>query len=140
MSARFSMGLLALILLAVIIGVAAAKSQPPTAAAPAPTAAPTSVPAPPPGRIAIVGNSGQGPVASYVSPNGTSSYAVHVGQKVTWVNLDAQAHTVAADNGGFTSQPLGTSQHFSWTPKKPGTYQYGCYLHPDMRGVLVVQP
>jgi len=70
----------------------------------------------------------------------STTYVMRVGHKVTWINTDTEAHSVTADNGTFSSNTLATNQRFSWIPKQPGTYPYGDYVHPDVRGVLIVQP
>ena len=114
MSTRFSLGLLAVVGLAIIIGVVAGRSQPPTAAALAPTSTPTAIPTPPPGQVSIVTDSSSSSGALFLAPNGTSVYAVRVGQKVTWLNTDTQTHSVTADGGAFSSPPLATGQKFSW--------------------------
>lgn len=139
MSVRFGLGLIGIIIVAIIVGVAAGKSQPPTAAAPAATPTPTPIPAPPTGTIAIVATGSNSPEAEFVGSNMQSTYVARVGTKVMWINNDTQTHAVTADDGSFGSAPLATHQTFSWTPRKAGTYPYGDYLHPDVRGVIVVR-
>jgi plastocyanin len=133
MSARFSLTLLGIIILAVIVGVLLAQSQPKTVAAPAtPTAVPTSIPSPGSGQVFIEPGSG---TASYVP----ARIVVSVGQKVTWKNLNSTVHSVTADNSAF-NKVLSPGQTFTWRAKKAGTYSYGDFLNPGMSGVVVVQP
>jgi len=129
MSARFVLGLLVVLFLAVVIGLFTAHRQPAIVAAPVPTATPTPVPPPLPNHVNIV--------AGAFDP---SSLTVHVGQKVTWVDMDQQDHSVSADNGAFDLGVLSPGESTSWTPSKPGTYSYGSYLDPQLHGVVVVQP
>jgi plastocyanin len=65
---------------------------------------------------------------------------VHVGQTVTWVNLDDKAHTALADNGAFTTPIIGPHESATWAAKQAGTFSYGDYLHPEMHGTIVVAP
>ncbi len=67
---------------------------------------------------------------------------VHVGDSVTFVNEDEQAHTVTAQAAeSIDSGPI--DWHKSWTTTfhKAGRYDYYCEPHPYMRGsVTVVGP
>ncbi len=65
---------------------------------------------------------------------------VHVGDRVTFVNDDDEAHTVTATDKSFDSEGLdgaGTWQHVF---VKAGTYRYFCELHPYMKATIVVLP
>jgi plastocyanin len=63
-----------------------------------------------------------------------------VGQKVTWTNKDQIAHTVTSKDAPekFDSGTLNGGGTFSFTPKKAGTYQYVCLIHPSQTGTLTV--
>lgn len=63
-----------------------------------------------------------------------------VGEKVTWTNKDQIAHTVTSRTGPekFDSGTLSGGDTFSFTPKKAGTYQYVCLIHPSQTGTLTV--
>lgn len=137
MGPRFSLAVVVVFGLAVLIGVIAAKNQSQSSsAAPLPTAAPTSVPTPAPHHIDILPDP-SGSAAGIYQP---AQYTTTVGSKVTWTNLDVTDHSVTADNGAFNSDVLARGQSFSWTPKKPGVYGYGDFLHSDVTGRLVVKP
>lgn len=137
MDARFRVALAGVLFLAVAIGLLVAHQQSSSVAAPVtPTSTPTPIPPPPGNTVDIVANPSDNAVASY-SP---ATLVVRVGQKVTWVNTDTQDHTATADSGAFDTGVLSSGQSKSWTPTKPGTYAYGCYIHPQVRGVIVVQP
>jgi plastocyanin len=63
-----------------------------------------------------------------------------VGEQVTWTNKDQIAHTVTSKDAPekFDSGTLSGGDTFSFTPKKAGTYQYVCLIHPSQTGTLTV--
>jgi plastocyanin len=69
---------------------------------------------------------------------------VKVGTMVRWVNKSGW-HTVAADNGSFTSTELKSENaYFDHTFKKAGKFPYHCTFHggkggKDMAGTIIVQ-
>ena len=69
------------------------------------------------------------------------SIQTEVGETVTWTQKDDAAHTVTITSGpeSFDSGRLGKGQKFSKTFSKPGTYQYICTIHSNMKGTIVVQ-
>jgi 3',5'-cyclic-AMP phosphodiesterase len=79
------------------------------------------------GDIAI-DNFGFSPVAASVA----------VGAVVTWTNKDDVPHNIVSSQHAFKSPVLDTSERFSHTFDKPGTYAYYCSLHPKMTGQVVV--
>jgi plastocyanin len=64
---------------------------------------------------------------------------VHAGDTITWVNDDEEIHSILSSQGLFTSPALDGAQHFSYRFEKPGTYEYRCALHPQMKGMVVVR-
>jgi plastocyanin len=65
---------------------------------------------------------------------------VKAGTTVTWTNKDADAHGIASSNNAFArSKALDTNDDYSFTFSTPGTYQYFCYIHPQMTGTIVVE-
>jgi plastocyanin len=65
---------------------------------------------------------------------------VKAGTTVTWTNKDDIPHGIASSSNAFTrSKPLVTEDSFSFTFTTPGTYQFFCYLHPNMVGTVVVE-
>jgi plastocyanin len=64
---------------------------------------------------------------------------VHVGDKVTFVNDDDDAHTVTADDNSFDSEGLNQNEKWVHTFAKPGTIKYHCTVHPFMHGTLIVK-
>jgi plastocyanin len=106
-------------------------AAPAPAAASTPAAATTSKPAPSRGgdSVAIKGFA--------FAPD---TVQAKVGQKITWTNDDAAAHTVTATSGGdFDSGTLAQGASFSFTPEKAGTIAYFCEIHPSMVGTIEVQ-
>jgi plastocyanin len=61
-----------------------------------------------------------------------------VGDTVTWVNTGIAPHSVTAYDGSFDSGIMLTGATWSFSPAAPGTYDYYCTLHPDMKATLVV--
>jgi amicyanin len=66
---------------------------------------------------------------------------VKAGTTVTWTNKDDIPHGIASDNNAFAkSKALDTDDSSSFKFTTPGTYQYFCYVHPFMKGTIVVEP
>jgi plastocyanin len=65
---------------------------------------------------------------------------IHVGDRITFVNDDDEAHTVTATDKSFDSEGLDTSGTWQHVFTKPGTYRYFCELHPYMKATVVVLP
>jgi plastocyanin len=65
---------------------------------------------------------------------------VHVGDRVTFVNDDDEAHTVTATDKSFDSEGLDTSGTWQHVFTKSGTYRYFCELHPYMKATIIVLP
>ena len=68
-----------------------------------------------------------------------STLTVSVGTTVTWTNEDETPHQVAQTGGGFKSAALDTDDRYTYKFNKPGTYDYFCPLHPQMRGTIIVK-
>jgi plastocyanin len=62
-----------------------------------------------------------------------------VGDTIEWVNRDILAHTATARNGDWdvTIPPKKT---VTLVLKKPGTVEYYCRYHPNMKATLTVAP
>jgi plastocyanin len=65
---------------------------------------------------------------------------VHVGDRVTFVNDDDEAHTVTATDKSFDSEGLDGAGSWQHAFTKAGTYRYFCELHPYMKATVVVLP
>jgi plastocyanin len=68
-----------------------------------------------------------------------ANVTVTAGTKVTWINHDADPHTVAEPSNKFRSSALDTNDNYSYTFTTPGTYKYFCTLHPTMVGSVTVK-
>src|SRR5215472_11327207 len=66
---------------------------------------------------------------------------IPVGTTVTWVNHDAEVHTVTAADSpkSFKSSGMDTDDKFSFTFTKPGSYSYICSVHPYMMAKIIVR-
>ncbi len=155
-------------LLAVVAGLAvAAVTQikpfsPPEVATPSPevvttTPRPTRVPLPTMPREVIISRVSRDTPVPIAAPTQTADPSVeivdygyspgqitiNVGATVTWTNDGSDGHDVAGDGPGgiWRSGPLAPMQRYARTFDLPGTYDYACSFHPEMRGrVVVVQP
>lgn len=66
--------------------------------------------------------------------------AVAVGESVTWTNQDAVAHTATGvDRNVLQSGSIDEGETFTATFTVPGTFEYFCEFHPNMKGTLVVE-
>ena len=64
---------------------------------------------------------------------------VHRGERIVWVNKDLFPHTVTSAARVFDSGGIAANGSWSFTPRKPGSYPYGCTFHPTMKGTITVQ-
>ncbi len=65
---------------------------------------------------------------------------VTAGDSVTWTNADSVAHTATAlDRDVLQTKSLDQGESFTATFSAPGTYEYFCEFHPQMKGTLVVE-
>lgn len=81
-----------------------------------------------PGRIAIADFAFDPPVAT-----------VPAGTEVVWRNSDPADHTVTNTDGVFGSGTLGAGDTFTHRFSEPGTYEYQCAIHPEMKGKVKVE-
>lgn len=63
---------------------------------------------------------------------------VKAGARVTWMNNGRIAHTIAAQDGSWSTDALQPGQESSLVFAKPGTYTYICQQHPWAIGQLIV--
>jgi plastocyanin len=68
-----------------------------------------------------------------------SSLTINVGDRVTWTNSDAVAHTATATGGAFDTGDIGQGQSASVRFTRAGTYAYYCTPHPSMTGTIRVR-
>ena len=69
-----------------------------------------------------------------------ASVEIPVGATVTWTNNDTVPHTVTAkDRGVLQSGTLNPGESYSQTFDQPGTIDYFCEFHANMKGTIIVQ-
>jgi plastocyanin len=68
-----------------------------------------------------------------------ATLTVAAGQKVTFKNSDAIAHTVTADDKSFDSGNMDGGASWSHVFDKAGTFKYTCAYHAYMHGTVVVK-
>ena len=64
---------------------------------------------------------------------------IAAGTTITWRNRDAEPHTVRGADELVRSGALDQDEAYSVRFDKPGTYRYGCSIHPQMAGTIIVQ-
>ena len=62
-----------------------------------------------------------------------------VGDTIEWINKDVLAHTATARNGDWDVM-LPAKKSGTLVLKKPGTIEYYCRFHPNMKATLTVEP
>ena len=101
--------------------------------------------------VAVLGGGGAAATAATTSPAATTIHikdfayrptpvTIHVGDRVTFVNDDDEAHTVTAADKSYDSGGLDTGNRWEHVFTKAGTYSYFCALHPYMKASIVVMP
>ena len=71
-----------------------------------------------------------------ISPVGASA---KVGDTVELVNKDVLVHSATARNGDF-DVTMPAKKTVTMVLKKPGTIDYYCRFHPNMKAVLMITP
>ena len=64
---------------------------------------------------------------------------IPAGTTVVWTNKDDVPHNVISTDKLFASPVLDTDEHFEFTFKNAGTFNYYCSIHPKMTAKVVVQ-
>jgi amicyanin len=68
-----------------------------------------------------------------------ASLEVPVGTTVTWTNTESIPHTVTSSDGALSSDTLQMNDTFRHTFDTPGSFDYFCAIHPNMRARVVVR-
>ena len=66
------------------------------------------------------------------------SLYLRTNQTVTFINDDAEAHTVTGPAGSFDSGTIDPQAEWRHSFPRPGVYYYTCAFHPYMHGRIVV--
>ena len=67
------------------------------------------------------------------------SIEVVAGTTITWTNEDDVSHTVTATDRSWNSGVIRPGATWSRTFTAPGTYEYFCTPHPQMKGTVIVR-
>ncbi len=68
-----------------------------------------------------------------------SQISVAAGDRITWTNSDAQAHTATADDSSWDAGVVaGSGGTASVTFSTAGVFPYHCSIHPEMTGTVTV--
>jgi plastocyanin len=65
---------------------------------------------------------------------------IKAGTKVSWENYDDIPHSIVDSAAGIRSKALDTDESTDFTFATPGTFDYVCGLHPQMKGRIEVLP
>jgi plastocyanin len=68
-----------------------------------------------------------------------ATITVPVGTTVRWTNAGDHPHTVTSDKGTWGSNEIPVGGDFTATFTKPGTFDYHCKMHKDMKGTIIVK-
>lgn len=61
------------------------------------------------------------------------------GTTVRWTNEGKELHTVTATKGDWTSGDLKVGEEFTATFTQPGTFEYYCKYHKEMKATVIVK-
>ena len=67
------------------------------------------------------------------------SVTVAVGDTVVWSNADFIPHTATASDSAWDSKMLEANRAWRLVATTPGTHEYYCVFHPNMKGTIVVR-
>lgn len=67
------------------------------------------------------------------------SITINAGDRVTWTNADAVAHTATDTGGAFDTGNIDQGEAATVRFTQPGTYRYVCTPHPSMTGTIRVR-
>jgi len=69
-----------------------------------------------------------------------ASATIEAGQSITWTNQDSAPHTATArDRDVLQSGTLNQGESYTQAFDTPGTYEYFCEFHPNMKGTVEVR-
>jgi len=154
----FRAGVIAVVAGVIVLALTQVAARPTAAVAPMPVAteAPTRVPLPTLAPQAVISRISHETPQPLVAPTRSAlpqvdvvdygfspaQLTIHVGATVTFTNGGGDGHDVTGTGpgGDWRSGPLAPTEHYSRQFALPGTYNYVCSIHPEMRGSVVVQP
>lgn len=65
---------------------------------------------------------------------------VSVGDTVIWSNHDPVPHTATGPRARWDTGEIRANASARWVADRPGTEEYVCAYHPNMRATLVIRP
>jgi plastocyanin len=68
-----------------------------------------------------------------------ATVTINAGQTVKWKNDGKETHTVTSSKGDWGSNDLAPGHEFTATYTLPGTFEYYCRFHPNMKGKVIVK-
>lgn len=112
-----------------------------SSSAPAATSTPAAAPA---SSAALTPQKGGAVQVAYKNYSiDPADITVKVGTKIVWTNYDSSTHNVIVKDGApemYKSADFGKGKSVTFTPTKPGVYQYLCTFHAaSMQGKITVQ-
>ncbi len=70
----------------------------------------------------------------------TTSIKIKEGDTVAWINYDSQPHRIISKRASFLqSEKLLHNDSYGFEFKEKGEFDFYCELHPDMKGIVIVQ-
>jgi plastocyanin len=118
--------------------VGAGGAAPAPAATPIPTPRPAATPTAAPSRPTDGGVPMSATVEMRDFAFGRTTVTIADGGTVTFANTGAAPHTATADDGTFDTGMVGAGSSASIRVKGPGSIDFVCTFHPEMRGTLEV--
>jgi plastocyanin len=94
---------------------------------------PTLMPAPMPGAATTID------VAASDDKFEPATVTIAPGTTVRWTNKGTHKHTVTSATGAWDSGDLAAGQVYTATFTRPGTFEYFCKHHKDMKGTIIVK-
>ncbi|OGZ34255.1 MAG: hypothetical protein A2174_03585 [Candidatus Portnoybacteria bacterium RBG_13_41_18] len=73
------------------------------------------------------------------------SIRIKAGDILIWTNYDTAPHKILSDQSSATYLPdlvsdeLSRLGQYGYKFNQPGTYNYYCSIHPDMKGTVIVE-
>ena len=67
------------------------------------------------------------------------SLTVAAGDTVVWTNADFLPHTATARDAAWDSKTIEANAAWRLVAPTPGTHEYYCVFHPNMKGTIVVR-
>lgn len=134
-----SMALVSMLILVACGSTGAANSATPPPATVQPTATPTPAPATQPTSVVLVQMLEKPAGHYFFQPN---TLTITAGTTVVWIDNSDAPHTVTSDPNApsafNTTSNVTEGKTFALVFNTPGTYNYHCNIHPNMKAAITV--